>query len=91
MDPRKPSETDPTTAFFKPYFKDYEHQFKIIKSTYEREKTSMNHSLIFKILEVFDKDIYRCIKNIEDLFKKNDSKHNFFKISPSEIEKKHNE
>ena len=87
MDSRKTTDSDPNN-FFKPYFKDYEHQFKIIKSTYESERTKMNHSLIFKIVEIFDKDIKRCIKNIEELFRKSDHKNDLFSISHIEIEKK---
>lgn len=72
--------------FFKPYFKDYEHQFKIIKSTHERDRANISQSLIFQILEVFDKDINRCIKNIEEIFKVGLKSNYFSNIQVSEIE-----
>ena len=82
------SEKHHTASFFKPFFKDYEHQFKIIKSTYEREKSNTSSpTLIINILRVFDKDINRCIKSIEELFKHNESKYRFA-ITTEEIEKK---
>ena len=82
-------ERKPTISFFKPFFKDYEHQFKIIKSTYEREKSfTSSPTLIINILAVFDKDINRCIKSIEELFKQPETKDAFTLVTPVEIEKK---
>lgn len=87
MDSKKIKENDQAN-YFKPNFKDYDQQFKIIKNTYHREKSNIKESLLFQILEVLDKDINRCIKNIEELFKKNDQNSFFFNIIPIEAEKK---
>lgn len=75
-------------TFFKPYFKDYEHQFKIIKSSHDRDRGIMNQSLIFQILEVFDKDINNFIKNLEEVFKKGDNIIYFSKINIKDVDSK---